>query len=185
MPEDKNIFGGGNPNSIYTPMSEDEQEVLQRLVERDDLEIHVVGWGVVHKPQVTFGDLRLSLRFTLDFTAPDVLVPVHYFDLELRTRSGFPIFAERQPTLVGGEPIFIKAGMFLELAWDIAIQKMNPEFVRMVKPGARGLTTREGNMDLTDEKRVILGAIRDGEAHVRAESAIQAEIATLKAEGKA
>ena len=36
---DKNIFGGGNPNSIYVPMSEVEQEAVSRLVESKDLRI--------------------------------------------------------------------------------------------------------------------------------------------------
>lgn len=180
----KNIFGGGNPDSLYTPMTETEQEVLDRLVQSEDLEVHVVGWGVVEKPRITFGDLRLSIVFRLEFDAPEVFVPVHYFDLELRNRAGFVVFSERQPTLVGGQPIQIKAGSFIDLAWDIAIQKMNPEFVRMVKPGARGLTTREGNRDLDNTKQAILDAVRQGEARVRRDSLEQAEMATGKADGE-
>lgn len=185
MTEGKNIFGGGNPRSLYTPMSETEQEVLERLIQANDLEVNVVGWGVVTQPRITFGDLRISLVFRLDFNAPEVYVPVHYFDLELRTRNGFVIFSERQPTLIGGLPIQIKNGSFIDLAWDIAIQKMNPEFVRMVKPGATGLTSRDGNMKLDETAQQLLKAVRQGEARVRDENLRQAEEATRKADGEA
>lgn len=180
---DKNIFGGGNPNSLYTPMSEDEREVLQRLIDNDDLEIHVKGWGVVNKfiEKPRFGDLRLQLKFRVRFSSPPVEIPVRYFDLELRTRSGILLFKEKQPVCEpDGSPLYVKEGVMISLAWDIGIQKMDPKLVKAIKPGARGLTTREGNRKLKSEERKLLSFLRDGEKKVRAHTRKQVREAEKK-----
>jgi len=167
----KNPFGGGNPNSIYTPMSEDEQEVLQRLIAADDLEVHVVGWGKVGKlVGIKFGDLRVSIPLRITFQAPSVWTPIFYFDLELRTRTGLLLFRSRESALYNNEPVLIRAGMYLDMVWDIAIQKMAPELVKLIKPGAIGLTTREGNRTLQGDDAKLLKVLREGEAQVRAKS---------------
>lgn len=155
-----NIFGGGNKNSLYTPMSEDEREVLQRLVDSDDMEIVIRGWGIVNKfKSVKFGDLRLQIIFSVHFNSPTIHMPVDHFDLQLRTRSGIELFSETQfiPTTMIGD------GVVLDLAWDIAIRSMSPEVVKAIKPGARGLTTREGNRHLDPQSQKILNALRRSE----------------------
>src|SRR3989338_6957014 len=129
----KNLFGGGGRFGLYTPMSETEQEVLSRLIEQKDLRVHIVGLGVVDSPRAKFGDLRLSLSFRLDFTAPEFPMPVPFFDLELRTGSGLLLFKERQSTMYGGRPIEVASGVYLDLVWEIAIQAMDPSVVKMLK----------------------------------------------------
>ena len=176
--KDRNLFGGGNATNLYTPMSDIEQEVVSRLASAGDLQIVVVGWGVVNKPRVTFGDLRLSLGFRLTFDRPEVPVPLWYLDLELRTGSGLLLFKERQPTTYGGKPISAGAGVYFDLVWDIAIKSIDPAVVRAIVPGAIGLTSRlqdkdtreftlTGNMKLTTEERKALQTLRQGEAALR------------------
>jgi hypothetical protein len=179
---DKNPFGGANVNSLYVPLSETEQEVLSRLVEADDLEVVIHGWGILHRPQILFGDLRVSIMFRLDFNAPAVPQPVHYFDLELRTRAGMTLFKERQPTVYGGKPLQVAAGVSVDLAWDIALHHIDPKIVKAIKPGAVGLTSRrldketgeptfKGNMDLSGAQKKLLRIMREGEDRVRKDDA--------------
>lgn len=164
---DKNPFGGGNAHSLYTPMTEDEQEVLERLIENDDLEVHIVEWGVVTKPKITFGDLRMSIVLPLSFNRPALPQPNWYFDLELRTRSGLVLYKERQATTYGGKPIQIAAGLEFVMVWDIAIQKIDPKIVKAIKPGALGLTSREGNRKLKTSDQELLHNLREGEKKAR------------------
>jgi hypothetical protein len=178
MAEEKNRFGGGNPNSLYVPMSEDEQEVIHRLVDAEELQVHVVGWGFITSPTVKIGDKRVSIPIRLTFNAPDIPVDVHYFDLELRTQSGLVLYSERQPTLYDNKPIKVGSGISLDMVWDIALSHMSPHIVRMFKPGARGLTSRlqdrdtgemtvTGNMTVNSEDRKILQKLKEGEALVK------------------
>lgn len=174
-----NILGGKNEGSLYVPMSEDEQEALTRLIEADDLEVVVVGWGILTKPKVTLGDKRLAIRFTLNFNAPDVPMKVWYFDMELRTRSGLILHAERHPTLYGNEPLVVHSGISMDMVWDIAIDRIPPAVVKMIKPGSVGLTSRftdrdtgeydptGGNMKLSPEQKAALRAVQAGAAKVR------------------
>lgn len=177
-----NIFGGGNANSLYTPMSEVEQEVVARLVEAGDLRVVVVGWGHVDRPRVTFGDMRLMVAFRLSFDRPEAPVPVHYLDLELRTGSGVLLFRDRQPTVYGGNPIHVAQGVYLDLAWDIAVKSIDPALVKSIVPGAVGLTSRfqdrdtgqmtlTGNMRLTPAEAAVLRQLREGEAAAKANTA--------------
>jgi len=174
-----NILGGKNEGSLYVPMSEDEQEALTRLIEADELEVVVSGWGILTKPKVILGDKRLAIQITLNFNAPDVPMRVWYFDLELRTRSGLVLHAERHPTLYGGQPITVHSGLSLDMVWDIAIDRIPPAVVKLIKPGSVGLTSRftdkdtgefdptGGNMKLTPEQRAALEAVQEGSKLVR------------------
>jgi len=176
-----NILGGKNEGSLYVPLSEDEQEALSRLIEADDLEVVVVGWGILTKPKVTLGDKRMAIRFTLNFNAPDVPMKVWYFDLELRTRSGLTLHVERHPTLYGNEPITVYSGISMEMIWDIAIDRLPPTLVKMIKPGSMGLTSRftdrdtgdydptGGNMKLTPEQKAALQSVQKGAEFIRNE----------------
>ena len=177
---DRNIFGGGNPNSVYTPMSEDEQEVLGRLVAEGDFFVHIVGWGWVNRPKVTFGDLRVRVPISITFNAPDPPIPVSTLTVELWTpRWHEPLFRKEYDIRRGGRPIAIGAGSNLAFVWDIAIHHMDPKLVKALKPGATGLTTRWadkdtgaitflGNTRLNSTQRLALEGLRKGEASVRA-----------------
>lgn len=181
---DKNIFGGGNPNSIYVPMSETEQEVLHRLKDNKDFKVIIKDWGYFENPPVIIGDLRLSFRLQVTFGAPKVWIPVHYFDLELRTQSGILLFKERQNTLIGGQPLMVGEGRYLDLVWDIGIQQIDPKIVKMVKPKEIGLTSRVGNMKLTSDERTVLNQLRENEAKVRDLTHQEAQQATNLSKGK-
>lgn len=166
----QNIFGGKNPSSLYTPMSEDEQEVLDRLISSNDLEIHILNWGIVKKfKAVSFGDLRLQIIFRIILTAPEIHIPVDHFELELRTRSGILLFKETKSLVPPGQTLMIGAGSELTLAWDIAIRHMDPDFVKAMKPGAIGLTSREGNYKLPENQMELLHKIRVQEERVKHE----------------
>lgn len=158
---ESNIFGGGNKNFLYTPMSEDEREVLQRLIESDDLEIVVKDWGIVTKfESIKFGDLRLQIIFKVFFSSPDIHIPINLFHLCLRTRSGVVLYEETQPF---DQTIMVGSGVQIDLCWDIAIRMMDPMLVKAIKPGSIGLTTREGNRRLDHGTGKALSSLRENE----------------------
>ena len=173
-----NIFGGGNPRSLYVPMSELEQEAVARLVESKDLRVNIVGWGYVDSPRVTFGDARIQLQFRVTFDRPDVPIPVHFLELELATKSGRVLFRDKQSTEYGGNPIQIATGVFFDMIWDIQVRSIDPQLVKDLVPGATGLTsrlvdkdtgevTRQGNMRLTTKEQRLLHHLRTQEDRSR------------------
>jgi hypothetical protein len=177
---DYNMFGGKNPHGLYVPMSEDEQEVIHRLIEDENIELVIHGWATLDKPQILVGDLRVSVYFNLTFNGG--MAPLHFLDLELRTKTGISIFKQRMVVEQGGKPIMVGGGIYLEFAWDIAIDHMNPDFVKAIKPGALGLTSRrldkdtkertaKGNMKLTEKEQNFLKAVEDGAGAIRKEDA--------------
>ncbi len=148
-------------------MSETELEVLQRLVDSKDLRVVIVDWGIAHEPTISFGDKRIRFQFDAVFHAPIIPIPVFYLDFEIQTQAGEPIHRVRQPTVYGGEPLLLGAGHAYSFVVDIAIDHMDPAFVRRIKPGAHGLTTRRGNMHLTTDVQELLHQVEEGEAKVR------------------
>lgn len=174
----KNMFGGGNPRSLYVPMSEVEQEAIARLVESGYLRVNLVGWGYVDCPRVTFGDARIQIQFRVTFDRPEVPVSVPFFELELVTKDGRLLFRDRQSTAYGGVPIQIAAGVYFDMVWDIMVRSIDPKLVKEIVPGATGLTsrlvdrdtgsmTRVGNMKLTTHEKNILHALRRSEDRIR------------------
>ena len=191
---DRNPFGG-LATSLYTPMSEDEQEVLSRLKSAQDFRVVVKGWATIEQPQVIVGDLRLALHFRLNINNPEIPIPVHFFDLELRTGSGILLFKERQSVVYDGRPLMVGSGLFFDMAWDIAITAMDPKLVKMLKPGATGLTSRWtdrdtgdltvlGNTRMTTEQRQLVHKLRSGEANSRQDTQRQVVKATTQAKGR-
>lgn len=165
---DKNLFGGGNAKSVYRPMSETEQDVIDRLIEREDLRVEVLGWGYVPRPAVTHGDARVQIRWNMSFNAPDIPQDVWYFDLELRTQSGLLVYKERQPTIVMGLPLQVQSGLSIDMIWDITVAQMDPEFVKTVMPRVTGLTTRRGNERFTEEQARVAHILAQGERALKA-----------------
>jgi len=192
----ENLFGGKNPNSVYVPMTEDEQEVLQRIVDSKDVELVVHGWAVLPQPQITFGDLRVCVKFRLNFSS-GCPTPIRYLDLELRFTGGETIFRQKMLVEVNGQPLMVGHGAgvdYVDLAWDIAIDHMDPAFVKRVKPGAIGLTSRRidrdtwnrtfrGNMKLTNRQSNWLKHIDDGAKEVRENDAKRVEAVIEKTHG--
>lgn len=167
---ERNAFGGENKNFLYTPMSEDEREVISRLVESDNLRLIIHKWGVIEGfDRVRFGDKVLDLIFTVNFKSPEVAIPVTYLDMTLETRGGDKLH-NTQLSLEeanGGQPVWVKAGLQLQLGLSIAITQIDPALVKKIKPGALGLTTREGNRNLDSSQRKLLESIRASEKKVR------------------
>jgi hypothetical protein len=177
---EKNAFGGANPHGLYVPLTETEQEVLSRLVEGDDLEVVLHGWGILHSPRIMFGDFRISIYLQVTFDAPAVPMPTYFLDLELRTRAGLTLFKQRQPTVYNGQPLQVAAGVTVEMVWDIALHHIDPAIVKAIKPGAIGLTSRrldketgeatfKGNMRLNSEQKNLLRRMEEGNRKIRAE----------------
>ena len=179
----------------YTKLSEIEQEFLERMTASQNFVIHIIGWGYVENPRVKFGDLRLGLEFRLDFVKPHEPVPVHYFDLELRTRSRVLLFKERQSCMYDGKPVLVGAGLFFDLAWDIAITAIDPKLIKMVMPNTIGLTSRfidketqqvslYGNTKLSAQDKKHLERMRVAEALSKKDTkdkALKAQVAETKA----
>jgi len=158
----QNDFGGKNTRSLYIPMSEIEMEFISRLVESKDLRVVIHEWGYVENPVVTFGDKNIHVGFKMVFDRPEFPMPVHFFDLELKTRSGVSLFRQKMNTEYGGEPLRVAQGVELDMVWDIAVRNIDPKLLKMLMPGATGLTSRLldtatheitvlGNMDLTTD----------------------------------
>jgi hypothetical protein len=84
------------------------------------------------------------------------------------------------PTEHAGKPIQVAAGVDLDLALDIAIDKINPAVVKEIMPKAIGLTTRHGNMHLDGHHQRLLASTQQGERLVREVSAAEAAVATAK-----
>ena len=178
MSDEKNMFGGGNANSVYIPMSDVEQEALLRLKESEDLVITIVGWGYIQNPEITFGDKRLSVHIDITFNAPDIPMNVHYFDMELK-KGNLVLFRERHRTYYNHQPIKVGSGTNLNMIWDIAIARIDPKLVKVLVPHARGLTSRLtdkdtgelslfGNMKLDSIQKQVAVKLKEGEQKVRA-----------------
>lgn len=194
MSDDKNMFGGGNANSMYIPMSEVEQEAIVRLIEEQSLTVDIVGWGFITNPQVTFGDKRVSVHLDMTFNAPDIPMEVHYFDFVLK-RGNYVLFQERHRTYYDHKPIKVGAGTTLNMIWDIAIARINPKLVKLLVPNARGLTSRLtdkdtgemslfGNMKLDSIQKQVAVKLREGEKKLKTINANDVSSATKKATHK-
>ena len=167
MSQERNIFGGRNPNGLYTPLSEDEQEVLERLAAAGEFRLVIKDWGFVDQPKIRFGDARLEVSWKMVFDRPAVPMPLYYLKLELWTHSGHFLVAEELPTQVGGQPMQVAKGVSLDLAWDIQIRQMDPKLVKAIKTGNVGLTTRIGNQKLDGLQKRALRDLRSNEAAFR------------------
>lgn len=136
-----NIFGGKG-KGLYVPMSEIEQEFISRLVESNELHVLIHDWGHVDNPVVSFGDKNLHVAFKMFFDRPNFPMAVHFFDLELKTRSGISLFRQKMNTEYGGNPLMVMQGLELDLVWDIAIKNIDPNLIKQLMPSTTGLTSR-------------------------------------------
>lgn len=169
---DRNLFGGKNALGVYTPMSDIEQEALDRLKSSGELVVEVVGIGAIPVDQaaeVKIGDHRLSIGFYITFKTPNNrVVTKPYLDLVLRTRSGIILFRDRQAFKdIHGNPMMISTGLTIPMIWDIGINKIDPKAVKAIMPTVRGLTTRRGNERLSADQQAVLRKLRAQEAVAR------------------
>ena len=189
MSGDTNRFGGGNANSDYVPMSEIEQEVISRIVESQTVRVRVHGFGLkdITPKRVTYGDKRVQVLFKVEFASP--IVPTRYpvLDLEL-VAEGLSLIRKPYPSILpDGQGIMIGDGVILELAWDIAIDHIDPAVVKAIKPMAMGLTSRRldkdtkertltGNLILTPENRAAIFNLDTVEAKTRRDDVKQLDL---------
>lgn len=168
---DKNILGGKNTRSVYTPMSETEQEALDRLRTSQDLVLEVSGIGEIPLEQtnIIIGDHRLGIRFQITFqTQGNKVQTVPYLDLHLRTRQGITLFKERQPFRdIHGNAMMVSTGMTIPMQWDIGINQIDEKVVKAIMPSAVGLTSRRGNERLTTVQQKTLREVRKMEQRAR------------------
>lgn len=163
-----NVFGGKNENSLYVPISETEQEVLERLNTEHELEVLIVDWGRIEKPRMLFGDLRIQIPINVTFDRPEIHIPVFSITLELWVKNGPLLFRKEYPTMYGGDPLMLGSGVNLNLSWDIALEGIDPNLVRLIKPSATGHTNRLGNMKFESlEKKELYHMLRKQEKKVR------------------
>lgn len=127
----------------------------------------IVGWGIHNDPLVFFGDKRIQFQFKACFAEPSIPIAVSYLEFEIQTQAGQPIHRVTQPTMVGGQPLLLGAGHAYEFIIDVSLDQMSSEFVKQIKPGARGLTTRQGNMHLTQELQALAHRVKQGEGAIR------------------
>lgn len=182
MSNDRNPFGGKNPHGMYVPLTDLELEALARIADAQEFKVVVKEWGVVSgfvrgryvpeqwhanpTPLVTFGDKRISFYFRMNLNAPAVPQPNWYFDMEVWA-LGHLLFSQRLATQVGGKPIEVAAGRHIDLALDVALDRIDSKIVKEIVPRAIGLTTRHGNMQLDSTRQRLLAQTQAGERQVR------------------
>jgi hypothetical protein len=116
----------------YIPLSDNEIDVVHKMVDGQELYVEVVGWGYHPSPKIIAGDKRIQVRFPLEFNRPDFSVPVHYFDIALKLRNGREVYKDRLPVSdpYQGGPVMITAGVLLDMVWDISVGAISPDFLR-------------------------------------------------------
>ena len=83
--KDTNVFGGKQKRGLYVPLSPDELESINRLIEMRDVRLIIHGWGTIDSPRMQVGEHIVTVPFRLIFKAPATPQPVYFFDLELKT----------------------------------------------------------------------------------------------------
>lgn len=123
----------------YTPLRDDEQDVLHRVLkERGQVRVEVQGWGYAPYPTITIGDKRIQVCFPWTFTAPAHPVQVPAFHMRLCTSDGRVLYEETQSTLGNGRYLVVQEGLTVQFQWDISIGALNGDLMRSIKPGVKG-----------------------------------------------
>jgi hypothetical protein len=109
------------------------------MIENQDLYVEVVDWGFHPNPQIIAGDRRVQVRFPMEFVKPEgVSVPVSYFKLRLRTRDGRVAAETVESVVFQGQPLYVTAGLCIDLVWDLALKMVNPDLIKIVLPSVKG-----------------------------------------------
>lgn len=183
MTQEKNKFGG-IATSLYTPMSEDEQEAVNRIIESGEVVLRIKAMGKdqiiqlddIVNPPMRHGDARVQVDIDLLLNYPVIHVPVYSMELSLLYKDR-TLFKESQSVVYDGQPIMFGRGGQIVMKWDIQVQKISPELVKLVKKGAFGLTTRDGNTYYDEETNRELREIRAREEMMRLDNLKKLEAA--------
>lgn len=130
----------------YVPLRPSEQEVLNKLIDRDqELYVEVldpesgVAWGFHPSPDVRHGDRRIQVRFPMMFTKPECYTHVDEFTLKLKDRSGSVLYEETMDVDPPGmDGVWVKSGVTLDLVWDLWVDRISDDIVRKISPGPSG-----------------------------------------------
>ena len=164
--DEQNPFGGGNPNGLYVPLTDDERDAIGRAAERGVV-VKVRGLGVFPSTSVVVGDARVSVGFTVKVEAPTTLTQ---FSHSVETDDGIVLAAETIPCLQQGKPMILLPGEEIVMELHLSLTHLDPKLLRCLRPKATGLTSRRvdrdtgdfsfaGNMQLTDEQRRLLALL--------------------------
>lgn len=148
-------------NVNYTPLTNDEQDVLSRLIDEGrELYVEVraldcsgedkriVSEGFHPEPEITWGDKRIQVQFPLEFTRPSVLTPIHALHLQLKMRDESVLVDDIQPARgPNGNAIRIMEGTTLDLIWDVMIDRIPDRFQKRIRPGLTGKTIMRTSSD--------------------------------------
>lgn len=164
MGQDQNLFGGGNPNGLYVPLTPDEQDAIQRASELG-VQVRITELGIFPAHTVTIGDHRVTVQFRVLSPTGAVLEKMNH---QVETTTGIVLVRDQISCIQNGSPLMILAGEPLEMELHISISHISPEFLRRLRPAHTGQSTRrvdthtgeftqEGNMrNLTDQQRKLL-----------------------------
>lgn len=176
MTSDKNKFGGV-AGSLYTPMSECEQEVLDRIIHSGEVRLLLAfnckniqyKLDEIERPTIKHGDARVRVDIDAIMTGPMVAMSAYSLELSLLYKDR-TLFKETQSLVYEEGAFMIGKGVHLLMSWDIQIRKMSSELVKEVKTGAVGLTTRDGNTNYDHDTNHELRKLRERESLVRADN---------------
>lgn len=128
-----------HPHAFYVPLAADEQDTIQRMLEQNDLYVEVVGWGYHPNPTITAGDKRVQVRFPMEFVKPQgIEVPVTRFRLRLKMRDGRTVAETVESTVYNNQPLYVTAGMQIDLVWDLSLDRIDDEIKKLILPGIQG-----------------------------------------------
>lgn len=146
-------------NVNYTPLTDDEQDVLSRLVDEkkavyvevqalhrnSDGDASVVSSGFHPEPRITWGDKRIQVRFPFEFTEPGFFVRVHAIHLKLKMRDGTVLTEDVLPAQgPDGNPVRVMEGTQLDLVWDVMLKGISSDLRKRLRPGLKGKTIMRG-----------------------------------------
>lgn len=164
--DEQNPFGGGNPNGLYVPITDDERDAIGRAAERGVV-VKIRGLGVFPSTSLVVGDARVSVGFTAKVDEPKTLTE---FSHSVETDDGIVLAAETIPCLQQGRPMILLPGEEVEMELHLSLTHLDPKLLRCLRPKATGLTSRRidpvtgdftfaGNMRLTDDQRQLLALL--------------------------
>lgn len=156
---EQNPFGG-HPHGLYVPLTPDEQDAINRAVQLG-LIVRIDRLGVFSVEKVTIGDHRMTVEFFVRVADP---VSVTLLTHQVETSTGIVLVRDQVNCTQNGSPLLLLPGEEVQMQLHISLIGVDPEFVRQLRPGFSGLSSRridlhtgnltlEGNMKNLSEKQ--------------------------------
>lgn len=123
----------------YKPLSEREEDAINRMTEREDLMVEIEGWGYHVNPDISVGDKRIQIKLNMEFTRPKgIEANVKQFHLKLKMRDGRVLAESIESTIQNYQPLKVTAGRQVGMVWDLAIDEVPDDVIGTVIPETRG-----------------------------------------------